>query len=144
MKIFLSENEWNKTLGNLCCCQKCLFIHAFLQKQSVSGVFRKRCSENTDQIYSWSAFFMSKLGNSSSRIFNKGGLSDCAYSYHFFILLILRAILATETNSKYRFYGKRWIFARKSLSKKPLIFYKSKMCDKLLFTIYTLNQKLAS
>ena len=141
MKIFLSENEWNKTLGNLSCCQKCLFIHAFSQKQSVSGGFTKRCSENTDQIYSWKAFFMSKLGNSSSRIFNKGGLSDCAYSYHFFILLILRAILATETNSKYRFYGKRWMKLGKKLKDfkilQKILFKKLRKKCSIVFVIET-------
>lgn len=141
MNIFLSENEWNKTLGNLSCCQKCLFIHAFSQKQSVSGGFTKRCSENTDQIYSWSAFFMSKLGNSSSRIFNKGGLSDCAYSYHFFILLILRAILATETNSKYRFYGKRLMKLGKKLKDfkilRKILFKKLRKKCSIVFVIET-------
>lgn len=84
---------------------------------------------------------MSKLGNSSSRIFNKGGLSDCAYSYHFFILLILRAILATEANSKYRFYGKRLMKLGKKLKDfkilRKILFKKLRKKCSIVFVIET-------
>ena len=48
-----------------------------------------------------------------------------------------------ENESYSTFVAKAEFFTRKNLSKKLQIFYKLKICDKVLFSIYTLKTKMS-
>ena len=58
-------------------------------------------------------------------------------------LLILDYTLICVNESYSTFVVKSGFFTHENLSKKPQIFYKLKMCDKVLFSICTLKQKWA-